>query len=427
MKLLTRRTAFIGTAASVLIPSVAKAASLATVQAASSSLNCINDGLEYAPNGSPQFPTILNSYGGTGSRQKGLISGKQYQPPWNVAGVDYAVGPNSRTSFADGTNPANLPSGVSISNGQVTVATGTSDIITVDSLDFTGLTGGGGGSSIVYQVTGTGTAIVTNCKFLVPPYFSTGNQFFIRCSSASTVVFKYCDVDGNGASVNTSWNTPLFQMTGACNQTIEYNYIHNISYDGIYPSGGLTDTLTSCVVRYNVFAYVNYASAAHFDSIQFFGQGTGLVVQFNTMYQPIVDQNGVTLGPVNSFCRIGDLGSSSGLTFTNAEIGWNTICGAGKYLSVMQVTDHNTPAGFFVNPSIHDNFIDVNNVTNFWCYDVDSHFTNVNYINNICLNNASQLPSFIGNGGSARWNPSFLNGRSSPSRYVAPTAAFPCS
>jgi hypothetical protein len=380
------------------------------------------DGLANASGGTAQLPTILNSYGGVGARNKGLITGKQYQPWWNVAGVDYAVGPKSGTTFKDGTNSANLPAGVTISSGCITVATSGTPLV-VDSFDFTGLTGAGTG--VVFNITGTGKVTVQNCKFKVPTNFSTGSQFMIRCDTAAWVIFQYCDVDGSGAITGPAgWPTQLFAMNGAARQEYYYNFVHNIPFDGIYPSNNVGGNLASApLARYNVFAWCSYTSAAHFDTCQVFGGGNAPIWQFNTMYQPVADQNSVTLGPVNSFYRVGDVGSSTGLTAYSPESGWNIACGAGQYLSIMQWTLSGSPSGAAIaNATMHDNFFDVGNVTNFWSYDTTSAFSANIYDNNMCLNVGGLLPSQLGGGTS--WNPSFLNGGSLPA-YRAPYSTAP--
>jgi hypothetical protein len=370
------------------------------------------DGYVNASGGTPQLPSILNSYGGSNARNKGLIGGKQYQPWWNVAGVDYAVGPKAGTIFKDGTVQANLPSGVTVSGGGITVSTGASPIV-IDSLDFTGLT-----SDNVFVINGIGKVTVQNCKFKVPSNFSTGSQFFIRSNAGSYVIFQYCDFDGSG-NTTKNWGNPLFFMNNASRLEFYFNFLHHIGFDGIYPAQSLSTVLSfAAIARYSLFAYFSYSPSAHFDVVQCYSGGPAPILQFNTLYQPTVDNNGISTGAVNSFYREGDQGTQ---TLQNPECGWNTICGNGLYLSMIQLTT-DTPGGTFTGANVHDNFLDVNNVQNFWAYDTRSSATGLVYDNNVCLNNASLLPSQIG-GGTA-WVPGFLNGGSLPT-YRAPYTTNP--
>jgi hypothetical protein len=203
-----------------------------------------------------------------------------------------------------------------------------------------------------------------------------------------------------------------------------YNYVHNIASDGIYPSQSLSGNMdTAAIIRYNLFAYCCYLAAAHFDGVQVYGGGAGPIVQFNTMYQPTADQNRESLGNVNSFYRIGDLGTSSPLTVSNPECGWNVCCGNGVYLSQMQWTTPATPEGFIANGSMHDNFCDLANIVNRWCYAQDANTTNIVIDNNMCLNNGSLLPSLVGAGANS-WVPSLLEGNNLPT-YRAPYTTNP--
>src|SRR5664280_2428907 len=75
------------------------------------------DGCSGASAGVPAFPSLLSGY--------------TAQPPWNVAGVHYAVGVPSLIPLKDPTTAA-LPSGCSL-NGTTVTCSGT---VTLDGYDF---------------------------------------------------------------------------------------------------------------------------------------------------------------------------------------------------------------------------------------------------------------------------------------------------
>ena len=94
-------------------------------------INAYADGIVDAPIGSAQYSSLLDTYHSSGSSD-GRDKTNGYQPPWNVAGVDYAVGPNGK--------PSGDPS--TISMGEVSVDTSTNvisvtgDGVTLDGYDF---------------------------------------------------------------------------------------------------------------------------------------------------------------------------------------------------------------------------------------------------------------------------------------------------
>src|SRR6266542_4367378 len=99
-----------------------------------------DDGSANASAGTPQEPNLLAGY--------------TVRPPWQVAGVDYAVGPQS----APTKDPATISmAGVSVDTSTRTV-TITGSNVTLDGYDFS-LHGG-------YQLNVVGNnAVVQNCNF----------------------------------------------------------------------------------------------------------------------------------------------------------------------------------------------------------------------------------------------------------------------
>jgi hypothetical protein len=403
----------------------------------------LNDGSAAAAGGPAQFPTILNVYGGTNARNKDLIAGKQYQPPWNVAGVDYAVGPKQGTVFKDGTNAslvAAIPAGsgsVSLSAGQVHIDVGSAgNVITIDSFDFTGLANimdaSGGNSMFLISGGGGGAVVIQNCKMRMSGNAAGPRSTFIKldASLVGTVTFQYCDMDLNGEAIGSNaannfgsgpnpWSSFIVESASAATaQNYLYNYIHNGVYGGLAPNASPSSDATQPVtIKYNVFAYNNYqwtpagAPQSHFDPIIWYGgldAGTALTIQFNTFYQPEVDQNGKQIGFINGMVRIGDT-STQGFA-GSADLGWNTFVapgggygvmgtnggGTGSLLSIFQITG--SGGGPIQNVTVHDNFCDFSFIFNQWVYQITSGMNDITYANNIILNTGGQTPAFSGSG-----------------------------
>jgi len=417
------------------------AGSSSTGSSSAGSSATLNDGSAAAAGGPAQFPTILNVYGGTNARNRGLIGGKQYQPPWNVAGVDYAVGPKQGTVFKDGTSlVAAIPAGsgsVSLSAGQVHIDVGSAgNVITIDSFDFTGLANimdaSGGNSMFLISGGGGGAVVIQNCKMRMSGNAAGPRSTFIKldASLVGTVTFQYCDMDLNGEAIGSNaannfgsgpnpWSSFIVESASAATaQNYLYNYIHNGVYGGLAPNASPSSDATQPVtIKYNVFAYNNYqwtpagAPQSHFDPIIWYGgldAGTALTIQFNTFYQPEVDQNGKQIGFINGMVRIGDT-STQGFA-GSADLGWNTFVapgggygvmgtnggGTGSLLSIFQITG--SGGGPIHNVTVHDNFCDFSFIFNQWVYQITSGMSDITYANNIILNTGGQTPAFSGSG-----------------------------
>src|SRR5262249_51657820 len=139
-----------------------------------------------------------NASGGLAQRPD-LLKGKAVRPPWQVAGVDYAVGAPSGTTLK---NPAAISmSGVSVdaANKIVTVS---GNNVKLDGYDFS-LNGGWG------VVVKGANATISDSKFVVG---SNHNAPIQGTASASNLTVTHTSVDGAGLDVG---NTGLIQMQGA--------------------------------------------------------------------------------------------------------------------------------------------------------------------------------------------------------------------
>jgi T5SS/PEP-CTERM-associated repeat protein len=213
------------------------------------------DGSAGAPAGTPQLPNLLSGY--------------PVRPPWEVAGVDYAVGVPSGTVLKD---PATISmAGVNL-DVKNAVAFVTGNNVTLNGYDFS-LNGGWD----VY-VTGTND-VIENSFFKV----GTANQQPIGAGiSASNLTIIDNTIDGSGLGVMNDPQAVASLITDAgTGLTVEYNWLENApQHDVEFAGGQLRD-------EYNLIQNVGYYNGGHVNYIQFDG-GVAIdpIVAFNTFYNP---------------------------------------------------------------------------------------------------------------------------------------------
>jgi len=215
-----------------------------------------SDGFAGAPSGTPQFPTILNTYGSNA-------------PTWCVAGVHYLVGyATAPTKIPGVTTP---PSGMTCTSGTHICQTNNTGVV-VDGWDFSV----GGGWSLTM---GNGT-VVQNSKFVVganalPPISSGG-------SSITSFTIKNNVIDGAG--IQTSPNVGVVSVFGGGTQVIQYNYISNAF--AVLLQLGATATGTNLTIKYNILANAGQGAqccAQHGDLLQIFGNGSFPAGDYSTL------------------------------------------------------------------------------------------------------------------------------------------------
>jgi hypothetical protein len=214
------------------------------------------DGSAQAPSGTPSLPNLLTGY--------------STRPPWEVAGVDYAVGVPAGTVLKD---PSTISmTGVSVSASSHTI-TITGNNVTLDGYDF-GLAGGWG----IIINSGAANTTIENSHFLV----GANNHVPINAGAGvGNVTVAYNAFDGG-----SSQSDLVFGMIGYAGNgtfTAQYNSFVNVPADGIDFGGGPMTT----IVKYNVFENLGTAPGSHPDAIQYArAYANNSVFAFNTVYQP---------------------------------------------------------------------------------------------------------------------------------------------
>src|SRR5262249_51234647 len=155
--------------------------------------------------------------------------------PWYVAGVDYAVGPPSETSFKNpwpgfpSTTTRALHSdlqraGFSFNSSwfpgfQITCNTNVNPIVTTDIFDFTthplSISAGGGAGTIKY----------TKNKWKYDAANKAASNVIQLGGADDKVIVRYNDIYGVGDTLPQATNYGLL-ASNSCNVTIEYNYLH---------------------------------------------------------------------------------------------------------------------------------------------------------------------------------------------------------
>ncbi len=325
----------------------------------------INDGSANAPVGVAQLPNLL--------------SGEAVRPPWQVAGVDYAVGNPTNITLKD-------PSSISMAGVTVDkvnhIVTVTGNNVTLDGYDFS-LSGGWG------VVTKAANTSILDSKFVVG---ANANAPIQGTTTASNLVVGYTSIDGKGIDVG---NTGLIQMKGV-GLTVQYSAVMNSAGDLIQAHGsGIID------LRYNLIEQGGIAAGAHGDFLEVFGGPFVATILYNTTYQHS-GANGGTQGLMLE----PDFPGSPGV-ITSGEYGNNTFVSPGgneSYFLGITVPD-------IVNTvTVHDNYFDATGTYGFIPGGIrggpDDGSNKTIFTNNVNMTNGTVVQDFeCASGSAAPGNP----------------------
>lgn len=216
--------------------------------------NSFPDGCSGATPGTAQNPTLLSSYSN--------------RPPWNVAGVDYRVGPDTGALADPSTTLPACASYVSPDfNGGNRVYINTTPC-TLSHLDFSLH----GGICLTSFASSGGIAKVNNSKFIPGPNCNVNGDAIVEKTGTDKLVFEYNFMDkqygaggdslikqdaGGDGDFDIEYNEfanigshPL-QFNHNTTTTIKYNYLHGMGQDGAHAdyiimntAGTLTQNIT---------------------------------------------------------------------------------------------------------------------------------------------------------------------------------------
>lgn len=282
------------------------------------------DGRANAAPGSAQYPTLLNSYTPSGSRTRtgksiaATLAQTNYQPPWMVAGVDYAVGVPSnvtlKTTFeADitGGGPLDGLLGYNPANGQIRVI---APNVTLDGYDLTvldpwdGLIGDDGTSH---------NFTVQNCRFGASPGIGGYINWF-----NNGITIKNCEFYGDHQSATITIHS---SGSFSCSGTVMYNRLSSAYQHPLEVGNGGAGAISSLVYKYNLIEDygTDPGGQSHLNYLQFGSSpASNIAAEFNTVLQHVEPCGG------NGFQFFGSGGDN--VTFTNASMQYNTLISVGN-------------------------------------------------------------------------------------------------
>lgn len=206
----------------------------------------------------PQHSTILNSYGGLGSRQRTVNgsfaiappTGTRFQPPWKVAGVDYYVG-----------GPTSGFAGVALLNSTTFTAAFIADVTAK------------GGDTTTFPIAHFGTSST-------PTYdnWDLRGVRFVIDGTAPPFSFTNCQMGGGssrwwvttvGAAINliTQGGSSAGGLVRYCTLDCGQTYVNNVTNVAQHVSGGVA-VATPLTIEYNWFI----GSPAEFINVSLFDQ-----------------------------------------------------------------------------------------------------------------------------------------------------------
>jgi len=213
-----------------------------------------------------------------------LLDGYPAPPPWNVAGVHYAVGIPRNIVLKDPT-AADLPVGCSLTGTTVTC----SGPVTLEGYDFSLH----GGTTLSIS---SGDVMVRDCLFVVGPNQGALGKI-VDVSGETNVRFLHNDFDGANIAV-TPQRGQTINATNAGEIIFKYNYFHDSGGDMIDFGGGPQVN----VVQYNLFKDIGL-NTAHSDTLQWCGSVVhDSDISFNTVVQTVSGLSGMGLMVPNSEC-----------------------------------------------------------------------------------------------------------------------------
>ncbi len=291
------------------------------------------DGSANASAGTAELPTIL----------KGYVT----RPPWEVAGVDYAVGVPVGTTLK---NPSSIAmAGVSVNTTNHTI-TVTGDNVTLSGYDFSL---NNGWSAVVEGANDS----IENSRFVVGPNQGALGTSLTVTSSASNFSLIKNEFDGNNVAVTAQLGSTV-SIASSGKLTIQYNYFHNSGGDMI----DLNATTAPQVELFQNNLFTNIGvTTAHADTIQWYDTkvGAGSDIGFNTVYQTVA-QPGAGMGALVAGIG-GPEASVSGLMVNNNTVIDTASADTANFLVGFEA-DPGVPAA---NVVIHDNYIDPTGVNEY--------------------------------------------------------------
>jgi hypothetical protein len=284
-----------------------------------------------------QHPTLLTSYA--------------KQPPWKVAGIDYAVGVPSTTTLTDW----QLLSGPGITVNTTAMpplvrVDDTSNVV-ISGVDFS-LHGGA-----TLRFINSPNPTVTNSNFGGPNLTKMPAAVIVADSNSPGLTVSYNTIDGGGNGSGSS----LVTVLGAGTTTLTYNWLKH-SPQHFLEEAQSTPVSIAVIYKYNLIEQGAMSPGTHLNFLQFGGAvATSVDVEYNTTYQTPQPQLNSLTGEGYQFS-----GFLPGNSVQNVTFAYNTmIATGGPPGSAQSAMVH---GGGSQNAAVaHDNYID-KTAAWFWFY-----------------------------------------------------------
>ena len=282
------------------------------------------------PTSGEEMPSCCGAQDHPLAQHPRLLDGYTARPPWQVAGVDYALGIHPDKVLK---NPAisSLPAGASYDATYYAVYL-TGRNVTLDGYDLTNTT-------VMIQDLASGTITISNCSA------AKGVNIRSTVGAKANLVVKHCTLDGGGKEFNSNFQTikvwtPL---------TVEYCVIKN-SPAAIYAGA------SSVTVRYNLLEAFGWAPPDHTNVIYVTGSNdssTSTLIAYNTIYSGASrDSSGLPIGLGAAIAFFDDGGN-----FYRTEVSNNTVIsalpGGASYLIGYYVFGSHSATG----GKVYDNYL----------------------------------------------------------------------
>lgn len=312
---------------------------LGTVPGCPNAATASADGCAAAKVALPQYPNQLKTY--------------SFRPAWNVAGVDYGVGPADTQVFTDIT--VSRPACTSYNSGTHTLSI-TANNCTINGYDFRG---GGGVSLSGGSFTG---AIITNNIFGGPNYQALGTAPIDLRAGPATISYNIIDGGSIGGAENQA---ALIYIGGGAGTliTVTYNWFKNPANQIFDPSVGVSIAYSFNLIdnfaRIETSGHQNYLQwisgtvnavtvSYNFSRQTAVASGEGYQIYFNvsgTFASPIVTNNTLVVTGTNSMSYMMHGGTVTTGTNTNNYFDLTGAQGGAYYPSTMTPAQGWTSSG----------------------------------------------------------------------------------
>ena len=303
---------------------------------------------------------------GTSGQHPALLASYATRPPWQVAGVDYAVGVPSTATLTDWQLLSGPGISVNTTGPLPYVRVDNTSNVVISGVDFS-LHGG----AVVFFINSPNPT-VTGSQFGGPNLVNATASLIFSDYNSPGLTVSYNTIDGGGMCSGSS----LVGAAGANTTTLTYNWLKNFSQHVLEML--VNGSSSSVVYKYNLIEKGGTCPGSGLNYLQFGGSAnySPVDVEYNTSYQTWQATGGEGY----------QFGSYGTALIQNVTLAYNVMIAAGSPI-VMTYMVH---GGGSQNAGIaHDNYIDPT-ASYGWLY--NGSFTGWNFSNNYDMTTGAIQP-----------------------------------